>query len=941
MSTALGPFGDCKNAALQHLGDIQPHGVLIAIHADSKLIEYCSSNAADLLGTGPAQLLGQTGATLSGAWSKTWALASREGKLEWGDFAGATPLAVVGHTQGAHRIFEFERAANAPANWWNHAERTRFVEQLTAVHTAEQCCEFLVNWVYERSGYDRVMVYRFLSSWDGEVVRERCRPGIGGFLGLRFPASDIPPNARQIFTLNWQRTIVDVESDASRVVRWKEDVQPLDQSYSTLRSAHPAHVQYLKNMGVQASLTLSMVVNGELWGLIACHHLASRRLPIQDRLAFEEMTRLVSLHLTNLLGLDEEREQSNMRQQLSQLQGAMSNDGDEPKVALSRNLGRVRETFGAGGAWLRFEGKDFFTGLVPDKLSLGPLRDFLDRFPREQISHYDTLPEPLQQSRALVATASGLLFIPLGSADFVALVRPEVIGTVNWAGKPEALEEDARTAVSPLTPRNSFAAWSQKVRNTAEPWTDTELEFGEKIRTDILLFLVNARLEQIALHDPLTGLANRLLFERRLHQEVRDSTSRDTGFAVYMIDLDRFKQVNDTYGHGAGDRVLIEVGARLRSAVRAGDTVARFGGDEFAILQPGLDDRAKAVTVAEKIVQSISQIYHLDGQTAEIGASVGISICPSDTVEESELMECADLALYQVKRSGRNAFSMYRPEMRSAESRITDGEQLLQALRDNEFRLNYQPIVDARSGELRGLEAFLRWHQPGVGEKLAGEFMQLVEQKRLGPAVGEWVMDTVFKQYREWQREGLPMVPIAINVGNDEFATHDLLGRIEKLGARYETGWQWLRLDIKEQALVADVGHAIRKLARLRDAGISANLDNFGHGFVPLGYLTQLPFRGIKLDAVLLADKHSRRHFNALFNVVQSIAQVFNAQLTVTKIQTREVIEMLGNERIDLLQGYEIARPAEAAQTADWLRRPEQFSVSGKPRLFRPSDLSS
>jgi len=189
-----------------------------------------------------------------------------------------------------------------------------------------------------------------------------------------------------------------------------------------------------------------MVVNGTLCGLIACHHLASRRLPIQDRLAFEEMTRLVSLHLTNLLGLIEQGEQSHMRQQLSRLQGAISNDVDEPKVALSQNLGMVRETLGAGGAWLRFEGKDFFAGLVPDKLSLVPLRDFLDRFPREQISHYDTLPEPLRQYRALVANASGLLFVPLDSADFVALVRPEVIETVTWAGKPEALGDKAGPA---------------------------------------------------------------------------------------------------------------------------------------------------------------------------------------------------------------------------------------------------------------------------------------------------------------------------------------------------------------------------------------------------------------------------------------------------------------------------------------------------------------
>jgi light-regulated signal transduction histidine kinase (bacteriophytochrome) len=178
------------------------------------------------------------------------------------------------------------------------------------VHTAEHCRDFLVGWVFEHSGYDRVMMYRFLPNWHGEVVHERCRPRIEGFLGLRFPASDIPPNARQMFTLNWQRAIVDVDSDATPILKWTEDAPPLDLTYSTLRSAHPAHIQYLKNMGVQASLTLSMVVNGKLWGLIACHHLSARALPIQDRLAFEEMTRIVSLHLTNLLGLIEQRSQS-------------------------------------------------------------------------------------------------------------------------------------------------------------------------------------------------------------------------------------------------------------------------------------------------------------------------------------------------------------------------------------------------------------------------------------------------------------------------------------------------------------------------------------------------------------------------------------------------------------------------------------------------------
>jgi chemotaxis family two-component system sensor kinase Cph1 len=948
MTSTLAAVQDCKTAALQYLSDVQANGALVAIHGESHLIEYCSANVKEFLGVGPEQLLGKTGAEGLGAvWPQLSTLAKGEGRLEWCELADGDPLVVIGHKQGEHRIFEFERrkgserkeferpegverAKNSQRHWWNHSARTRFVEELTGAHTVERCRELLVDWVFERSGYDRVMLYLFRSDWNGEVVRERCRPGVEGFLGLRFPAADIPPNARQMFALNLQRAIVDVDAEPSPIRRWMEGGQALDLTYSTLRSAHPVHLQYLKNMGVQASLTLSVVVNAKLRGMIACHHLSARELSIEDRLAFEEIARIVALHLTNVLGLLEQRSRSEMRQRLSQLRGALSAAGDDTKLALSNNLGMVREAFAAGGAWLRFEGEDLFVGRVPDKLSLAPMRDYLELLPREQLSHFGVLPESLRSYRALVVNASGVLFIPLGSVDFIALVRPEVIETVNWAGKPAVAEEPAVVAVQTLGqtlgPRNSFAVWSEQVRHTSEPWSDTQLEFGERLRLDVEHFLGTARLEHIALHDPLTGLANRLLFERRLQAEVRNSMTHNNIFAVHIIDLDRFKQVNDTYGHGAGDQVLTEVARRLLEVVAPSDTVARLGGDEFAIIQAGLEDSARAVALAERIVQTISESYRVTENTVEIGVSIGVSSYPSDTVEESELLENADLALYHVKNSGRNAYSLYAPTMRSAESHDREGELLSSAIQNDEFRLMYQPIVDARSGDLRGLEAFLRWQRPGAREQAAGEFMALAEQRRLGPEIGEWVMDEVFRQYRQWLREGLPMVPITVNIANSEFASRDLLGQIERLGAQYETGWQWLRLDIKEAAVVADAGHSIRKLSKLREAGVGTNLDNFGSSFIPLGYLTQLPFRGIKLDAMLLDEKNSRQRRDALFNVVQSIAQVFSAQLIVTRVETQEMREALQHERIDFLQGYAIARPAHAAEAAAWLGRPESMT---------------
>ena len=931
------PEPDCKTAALQYLSEVQANGALVAMHGESQVVEYCSENVAALLGVGLERLLGRTGAEgLAAWWPRLSTLVKGEGRLEWCALEGGEGLVAIGHKQGAHWIFEFKRAKEFGAargsqrHWWNHTARTRFVEELTGAHTVERCRELLVDWVFEHAGYDRVMLYLFRADWTGEVVRERCRAGVEGFLGLRFPAGDIPPNARQMFALNLQRAIVDVDAETSPIRCWREGGPALDLTYSTLRSAHPVHLQYLRNMGVQASLTLSVVVQAKLRGMVACHHLSARELAVEDRLALEEIARMVALHLTNVLGLIEQRSRSEMRQRLSQLRGALSAAGDDTKLALANHLGMIREAFAAGGAWLRFEGEDLFAGRVPDKLSLAPLRDSIELLPRERVSHFEALPEPLRTYRALVANASGVLFLPLGSVDFIALVRPEVIETVNWAGKPEEPEGPGVVAgpmlAQALGPRNSFAVWTEQVRHTSEPWSETQVEFGERLRLEVEHCLGTARLEHSALHDGLTGLGNRLLFERRLQEEVRHSMTHHSVFAVHIIDLDRFKQVNDTYGHGAGDQVLMEVARRLLAVVAPSDTVARLGGDEFAIIQAGLEDSARAEALAEKIVQSIAESYRITENTVEIGVSIGVSSYPSDTVEERELLEYADLALYHVKHSGRNAYSMYTPAMRSVESQDRDGELLAAAIANDEFRLMYQPIVDARSGDLRGLEAFLRWQRPGAREQAAGEFMALAEQRRLVPELGAWVMEEVFRQYREWLREGLPMVPITVNVANAEFASRDLLGQIERLGARYETGWQWLRLDIKEAAVVADAAHSIRKLSELREAGVGTNLDNFGSSFIPLGYLTQLPFRGIKLDAMLIDEKQNRQRRDALFNVVQSIAQVFSAQLIVTRVETAKMREALQRQRIDYLQGYAIARPAHAMEAAAWLRRPESMT---------------
>jgi diguanylate cyclase (GGDEF)-like protein len=915
------PFGDCELALLQQAGRIQSYGALIAVDANTHLIEYCSTNVGQLLGHEPRQLLGRTGAQRLGtAWPALLRLASEENHFKLGQFSGAQPLTAIGHRRGAYLLLEFEPAAETGAPWWTHETRVSFLDQLAAGESIAQWQDCLLRWVHERSGFDRVMLYRFLPEWHGVVAAERCSPGMQRVLGLRFPASDIPPNARELYTQNWERLISDVDAPAASVIAFHPEAPPLDLTHATLRAVHPVHIQYLKNMAVRASFSLSLVVNGKLWGLIACHHRTPRMMNIEDRLSLEEIAKLASLHLRNLLGRMERDSRSVMRSQLSRLQGAMVATGQDAKLGLSHGVGVIRESFDASGAWLSFEGEDIIDGAAPDALSLEPLREWLRALPREEVSQYHTLPQVLESDPALAAKASGLMLLPLAGTDFVAFMRPEVVQTIQWAGRPACAEDHSRDDSPNLSPRASFARWAQELRNTAERWTDIQIEFAGEVRQYLLDFITKTQLEKVALYDPLTGAANRMLFERRLRQEVRNALMNNSAFALHMLDLDRFKPVNDTLGHATGDKLLKVVAQRLTRVVRAQDTVARMGGDEFAVIQTGMINESGAALMAEKIVNAISEPYLINGERVNIGVSVGFSICPVHTAEERELLEYADLALYQVKRTGRNAYAMFHPRMRTARADSSDSAGVLRALENDEFRMSYQPIVDAGSGQLRGLEAFLRWRRGADDERAACEFLPLIEQMHLATAVDEWVMNAVFEQFAHWQKRKLPTVPITINISHTQFATQDLLGQIKLLAARYQLGWHWLRLDIKEQTVVADVAHAIRSLRGLRDSGVAANLDNFGQGLVPMGHLSQLPFGGVKLDALLLENIGDREYFDSFFNIVQGIARVLHAELTVTRVEREQMRQVLAGRGPDLLQGNAIGPLCDAKEAEKWLR---------------------
>ncbi|MDO9100902.1 MAG: ATP-binding protein [Candidatus Nitrotoga sp.] len=492
MSTTT-PFEDCKNAPLQNTSFVQGHGALVGIDVHSQLICVCTENSSEIFGQSSDKLLGQPASQIFGKhWPQLARLTSLESRHQVGEIASSEgqPITLIGHRQGDYLLLEIEHGAPKLPIWWNHSARTNFIEALAETKTIEQCVGLLVDTIFRHAGLDRVMCYRFLPGWHGEVIREACRPGLDGYMGLRFPASDVPANARQLYTLNWYRMIADVDAKNVPLVYWTNETTPVDMTYSILRGVHPVHIQYLHNMGVQASLSLSLVVNGRLWGLVACHHMTHLTLGIHERLALVEITKLVSLHLKNLLRLIDQQRQSNLREKLAVVRGALQATEESPRNGLVLNLGKLRDLFQANGVWLHFEGEEHFVGVTPDQQSLSPLRDWLDLLPKDQVSQYHQLPEIFAIHPAIVRNACGVLYIPLSTSDYLVLLRQEVVHVVNWAGQPPSLDENDRL---PLTPRNSFATWAQVVRKSAEPWHGSEISCAETLRHELIYYIISLK----------------------------------------------------------------------------------------------------------------------------------------------------------------------------------------------------------------------------------------------------------------------------------------------------------------------------------------------------------------------------------------------------------------------------------------------------------------
>jgi diguanylate cyclase (GGDEF)-like protein len=433
-------------------------------------------------------------------------------------------------------------------------------------------------------------------------------------------------------------------------------------------------------------------------------------------------------------------------------------------------------------------------------------------------------------------------------------------------------------------------------------WIDTFTDITARRRAE-------AHIAHLALHDTLTGLPNRTYFYDRM-QEYLARARHGEPFAVFMLDLDDFKSINDTMGHPAGDQLLRALSDRLRVIVSDGGMAARFGGDEFAVVLPARDD--EATNLAVKLIESVSGCYDLDGRSIVVGVSVGVAMAPGDGTQSDELVKNADLALYRAKNECRNAFRFFEPQMdERLRARRALEIDLRNALAEGQFELHYQPIICMTSGRVRGLEALIRWRHPQRGLVPPAKFIKIAEETGLIVPIGAWVLKQACADAVRWPDD----VRVDVNVSSVQFQRHyQLCAAVDAALAESGLPPQRLELEITESVLVDDDAFALATLHQLRDIGAHIALDDFGTGYSSLNYLRKFPFDKIKIDQSFVRELLSDKSCLAIVRAVVDLSTSLGVVTTAEGVETAAQLELLRREGCDEVQGYFFSAPRPIAE---------------------------
>ncbi len=457
------------------------------------------------------------------------------------------------------------------------------------------------------------------------------------------------------------------------------------------------------------------------------------------------------------------------------------------------------------------------------------------------------------------------------------------------------------------------------IRSSGEPVFAADGRFAgyRGVSRDVTqAMLAEQRVHELARYDSLTGLPNRNMFLGELDRTIARAARQGSEFAVCFIDLDRFKTINDTLGHDAGDELLKVMAERLRTAVRKSDLVARLGGDEFVVLLEG-GPGADLGAVADKLLAAIGQQLTIGTCHFLVTGSIGVGLYPAHGDDAATLLKHADAAMYLAKENGKNNVQFYTDELAGMAARQFELESALRlALARDELVLHYQPKVDVASGEIVGLEALVRWHQPLRGLVPPGEFIPLAEERGLIVPIGRWVVATACRQIRAWRDAGLATPPVAVNLSPRQFADNRLIADFEDAMRAAGVGPADLEIELTESVLVADPEHANAVLRRLHDMGVRIAIDDFGTGYSSLSYLKRFPAQTVKIDRSFIRGLPTDHDDTAITQAVIAMAHSLGLRVVAEGVETADQLGLLQRLHCDEVQGYLLGRPAPAGEIA-------------------------
>ena len=661
----------CDREPIHLCGAIQPHGVLLAVAEDDLTVRWASANtmahlgieAAALLGAALCQAVGEQAVEqLRGALDESGAAAD---PLVCQPPAGRADYELTWHRMSGLLLVELEpTAANtSAASPFDPDAAMRAVVAVQPTDDVATLCDTIAAHVKTLTGYDRVMVYRFHPDWHGEVIAEVHEPEMEPFLGLHYPASDIPRQARKLFLLNPLRMIVDVDSPPVPLVDavGARGPVPVNLALAGLRAVSPIHLAYLRNMGVQASLTVSLTHRNRLWGMIACHHRTAKRIDANSRAVCRLLAQVFSQAVTTQEDAARQAHRRRLEQLTRQILSRMST-ARSPAAGLVMGRPSPLELTAADGLVACIDGHSVALGSVPPQSLIADFLTWLwaQETPSELIC--DDLPRRFPEFAPLAAQAAGVLALPLSSSyqDYALWFRGERVRTIRWAGDPDdpmtgnQHAEPGDVASGPLSPRQSFATFLKEIHHRCRPWLETEIDTARALADaipDLLLNRARDRLARRAQRDPRSGLPN----QERILTQTSDALQRGETAALLRVDLDHFGQVNESLGYSAGDQLVRQVGHRLDTVIGEQGVLAHAGGDDFIVLC----EADVAEKIAGQIVHELrSTPFLLAAGKIHVTTSVGIAVAEPNATANG-LLNNAGTAMFRMKYFGRDGAVNY------------------------------------------------------------------------------------------------------------------------------------------------------------------------------------------------------------------------------------------------------------------------------------------